>query len=517
MNRIVRKIMTGVLATAILAPGIASAQADLTPAIRAYNESRFDQAAVYLYDFIAQSGEDANRAKADFFLGQTVEKMGLLQSAIFFYAEIVKAGPSHPFYIPAVEGLVDVSEKLEDDLFIPSLLNKEYNDDFQRLRPEYLHKVNYLVGMVSYRNSQLEDAEAFLAVVPKESAYYARARYLLGIVEIQKGKSGGTMESIDDGYRKANMFFQEVLALKSTLALQYTELQDLRDLSKLGLARDHYGLGEFGEAVKYYEQVPRFSQYWDQALFENGWARFQNEDFGGALGTLQALHAPQFAGSFQPESWILKSTIYYHACLYDEAKETLATYDSSYPQMVKQVQPLLERDEQFGFYYGLVSDPAQRQRVPRAVYNYLAANKRIRSFGKYIRSLESEKATIASVPAFRTSSLRNELTTIVDQQRNMLENVAGKFVKGRIADAMSVVKHYENQAKIIRFETSKAEKKRLESGIDIVGDMARQSLERPVIPAEDWEYWNFQGEFWIDEIGYYQFTLKSGCATAQDE
>ncbi len=517
MIRNLRKTITGLLAMAILIPGAAMAQADLTPAIRAYNENRFDQAAVYLYDFIAQSGADANRARADFFLGQTVEKMGLNQSALFFYAEIIKAGPSHPFYVPATEGLVDVSETLADDIFIPALLNKEYSEEFQRLRPEYLHKVNYMVGMVSYRAGQLEDAEAFLSVVPRDSSYYGRARYLLGIVEIQKGRGAGSAEAFDDAYRKANAFFLQVLELRSTLALQYVELQELRDLARLGLARNYYGLGNYADAVKYYEQVPRFSPYWDQALFENGWARFQDEDFGGALGTLQALHAPQFAGSFQPESWILKSTIYYQACLYDEAKETLATYDASYPQMVRQIQPLLETDAQFDFFYKLISDSSQRQRMPRAIYNYLAANKRVRSFRSYINALEREKDTIASTPAFRTSSLRNELTTIVDQQRNMLESVAGRFVKGRLEDSLAVVKGFESQAKIIRFETSKAEKARLESGVDFMQDLAMQSLERPVIPAEDWEYWNFQGEFWIDEIGYYQFTLKSGCLQPQED
>ena len=37
------------------------------------------------------------------------------------------------------------------------------------------------------------------------------------------------------------------------------------------------------------------------------------------------------------------------------------------------------------------------------------------------------------------------------------------------------------------------------------------------MPAENWNYWKFQGEFWRDEIGYYQYTLKNGCADAQQK
>ncbi|MCU0698624.1 MAG: hypothetical protein MUC96_19150 [Myxococcaceae bacterium] len=40
-------------------------------------------------------------------------------------------------------------------------------------------------------------------------------------------------------------------------------------------------------------------------LRQEGFARFQNDDFGGGLSSLQALYAPQFAGTFQPESQAL--------------------------------------------------------------------------------------------------------------------------------------------------------------------------------------------------------------------
>ena len=59
----------------------------------------------------------------------------------------------------------------------------------------------------------------------------------------------------------------------------------------------HYGRGRVRRSRARPTSACRASpRYWDQALFENGFARFQNDDFGGALGSLQALHAPQFAG-----------------------------------------------------------------------------------------------------------------------------------------------------------------------------------------------------------------------------
>jgi len=47
--------------------------------------------------------------------------------------------------------------------------------------------------------------------------------------------------------------------------------------------------------------------------------------------------------------------------------------------------------------------------------------------------------------------------------------------------------------------------------------LARQTLHRPPMPADHWEYWKFDGEFWIDEIGNYRHTLKRGCSAATGE
>lgn len=510
-----RKIASQLSALLVVAlPGLAFAQADLNPAIRAYNEAQYDRAAIYLYDFIASSGQDANRARAEFFLAQTLEKMGFHESAKFHYGQIISAGPAHPFYVPAVEGIIGVAEAVDDDVVVPTLLNREYNEDFQRLRPEFLHKTNYFVGLVSQRAGNLEDAEAFLLTVPQESSYFARARYLLGIVQIQKGQQGGSPEAMDQASQTAAAYFDQVLSLQGS---HYTDLRDLRDLARLGLARTFYGLGDYGRAVKYYEEVPRFSRYWDEALFENGWARFMNDDHGGALGTLQALHAPQFAGAFQPESWTLKATVYYTACLYDEAKEALDAYNGNYSQYVRTMQPVLASDREASYYYHLISKESERQKLPRAVYNHLAANRRVAGFSRYISQLEREIDGINKLAAFRGTALQGELVQVVQQQRNLLENVAGNFIRARLNNAVDTVRHYDTQAEIIRFETSKAETQRLESGVDTQALLSSQSHGRPQIPAEDWEYWNFQGEYWIDEIGYYQFTLKSGCVQARED
>ena len=89
--------------------------------------------------------------------------------------------------------------------------------------------------------------------------------------------------------------------------------------------------------------------------------------------------------------------------------------------------------------------------------------------------------------------------------------------RARVTEAYKNIQAFGDQAEIIRFETSKAEKELFEAGVDQQKLLSAKPLFRPKMPAENWNYWKFQGEFWRDEIGYYQYTLKRGCPARAGE
>ncbi len=485
----------------VAAPAFAQDTALYNKALQAYNAGDFDTSVQSFYEVMSTSTDPEVRAKAEYYFASSLQKHKLPFTAFVYYALIVKAGKAHPFYLKAVEGLVNVQEQLDEQYLIPNFLNKNYNPDWATLPAEVLARINYLIGQISHRTARFDEAKEFLGAVPKESAVYDKSQYLLGVVLSDPRYPGGpqTQDAINA--------FNEVLNTSTRIQKDLVETQEL---ATLGLGRVYYGTGEFQKSVDAYEKIPRFSKYWNQALFENGFARFQNDDPGGALGSLQALHAPQFAGAFEPESWILKATAYYFACLYTEAKTALTEFDKVYQPMAEALKPIVEADEKdVTVYFRLVDSKSEK--IPTPVLNWVRSNERMLGIFAVLKQIDAEKKLLEENQSWRAAKLSQDVVTNLDGNRDILEKTAGQLAKIRLKEALNNIQTFSDQAEIIRFETSKKEKELAEAGVDQRALLRKQSLYRPKMPAENWNYWNFEGEFWRDEIGYYQYTLKKGC------
>ncbi len=481
-------------------------------AFAAYNAGSFEDSARFFFEVVNTTTDAELKQKADFYLASSFQKANLPFTAFIYFAPIVKAGPKHPLHLKAVEALVAIQDQIADDYLIPSLLNQQYDkcsEAWANLAPEVLARINYLIGRISHRTGKLEDAKGFLEAVPFEASVYVRARYMLGITLADPRYPAASDDEKKKHAEEAIAIFRDDVI--NTKAVNQKDQLHTQQLSMLAIGRIFYGLGEYQKSVEWYEKVPRFSKYWDQALFENGFARFQNDDLGGGLGSLQALHAPQFTGAFQPESWIVKSTIYYFSCLYDESKGALVEFESIYLPMLDKLKPIVEGEAQdFGTYFKLV-DTTESDRVPKAVLNWVRTNERMLSLFAVLKQIDTEKATLDANQSWRAAKLSADAITWLDQNRGTLEQVAGKTARNRLLEAYRTIKGFSDQGEIIRFEVAKSEKELAELGVNQSRLLEKQVLHRPRNPAENWNYWKFQGEFWRDEIGYYQYTLKRGC------
>jgi len=445
----------------------------------------------------AASGDPRVRAEASYRLARELEREQLPAAALIELMGIVAGGPSQPFYSNALEELIALQHKLGDEYLIPTLISAEPMERWAALPAGAKARAAYLEAKVEHRKGNLAQARLLLDFVQPGSEVYALSRYLLGIIEIDPRLPGGSRPD------RAIEAFRKVLSISDA---SQESLSRAQHLSILGLARTHYGLGEYAKSVEWYDRLPRFSPFWDQALLEAGFARFRNGDPGGALGSLQSLHAPQFEGAFQPESWVLTATIYYFNCLYGEAKTALGSFAEVYPPMADALEGALtaSQDELF-------DAVARGERIPKPLLLWVRANERVQGIFRMLAEIDREIGALERASRSSDNTFAPELLPALQQNRDTLRQVGGRLVRNRLEEAARNIKGFADQAGIIRFETSKAEKELAEAGIDQEKILRAQGLHRPALPSDAWQYWKFEGEFWLDEIGYYQYTLKRGC------
>ena len=483
------------LLCAAATPARAQTEIDiLNQAIEAYNDGKNLAAAEGFYR-IEEAGTVAdNRFKSEYYLAQSLNKLGLGFGAFFYYGQIIKVGPGHPYYFKAVEGALNVTEAYGDEVLGPNVLNKAYNEQFARLPPEVLSKINYYIALLGYRAGRYGEASQFLQGVPAESAAYAQAQYLAGLL---------TQRADPD---KATKIFKAILATDD--GKNYKDLKEVKELSELALGRTLYGLQRFGESAQYYSQLPRFSRHWDEALFEGAYADLLNDDPGGALGRLHALHSPHLSDEFAPESLNLTAITYFQNCLYPQVREALGQFDREYVPIRDQVRQIVQSNPPLEAWWALVT--GAQPGLPSAVQHHLQKNERISAMLNYINKLDAEAQRLKA-SELAGNPLGVDLADLIAKQRALVVQVAGKFIKGRLVDLAHLVDVLDGDKEIIAFETTKAEKDLLESNVNVGARLAAQTLYRPEIPETGYEYWPFDGEYWPDEIGYYKYTLKNAC------
>ncbi|HEY8206166.1 MAG TPA: hypothetical protein VIG99_01705, partial [Myxococcaceae bacterium] len=510
-----KTVQVVVLAGALAWSGAARAEGDMAAYEAAVAELQkgtpraADAAAVALFELSEGSALPDVRRQAEFQLARALEQKGYPVAASIYYSGVVREGKSHPYQLQAVEGLVRVQDKLRDPFLIPSALDRSFDAGWQKLPRDARARVNYLVALTSQRANKLEEARQFAEEVPEDSPVYAKAQYLLGVLLADPRYPGGAQGEA------ALASFQKAIDLEGGSPKQQ-DLAQVRELALLGKGRLLYAQKRYEEAVKTYESIPRFSRYWDQALFELGFARFRGEDPGGALGALQALHAPQFEAAFQPESWLLKATIYYFSCLYDEAAASMKAFHTIYQPMRAQMEPLLGQEHDLPEYFKLINDPKD-DRLPRPVKLWVRNNERIIGLFKLLEEIDREKEAARGEKGWAQSRIADALGAYLDQNREVVVQTAGQLVKNRLTEATENIKKFTNDGSLIRFETTLRQKDLYEQGVDQGKVLNAQQIHRPGMPGENWNYWTFQGEFWIDEIGFYQYTLKQGCPAPKAE
>ncbi|MBI5508783.1 MAG: hypothetical protein HY903_08530 [Deltaproteobacteria bacterium] len=486
---------------AILAGGLAGSVAhaqSIDEALRLYKKQDFKEAAIAFFDVLQNDANPDHRDQAEIYLAETLRKDGFLMPALFYYQDLFGAGRGNRYYLNAVEGLLAVQRELHDPLWVPTLINEKLDPEgFGQLDPDKIAQINYLVGEASFRRKAYTDARAFLEYVPPESPLHPKARYLLGILAVRAGDGEGAQ-----GHFKSILTAIDVDNAND-------EMKRVRNLALLAAGRNAYGLGRFEEASDFYHQVPRFADLWFSAMYENSWALFRQEKYGQALGELQSVTSPYFSKRHIPEAFVIQGTAYFANCQWDRVRRSVSRYKKVYEPMLNQLRSYLDESrEPVDYYRDIVADGNGRFSVEAA--REVRRIQRFKDFHFVLTHMAWEREQLDLVKVWKGSRFAEDLKVIIDKERGNGERFAGQVARAKLKEIMAALQNFQNQVNILDFEVADAERQWLEQGQEILkGRRAR--LPRPEIPNDQWQHWSFDREYWQDELGYIQHTMRSEC------
>lgn len=125
---------------------------------------------------------------------------------------------------------------------------------------------------------------------------------------------------------------QDLLNLLDMKALEKQALTSSveNNKEKLEQARKLFAKKQFAEAMALYNQIPKGTDYWFNAVEEKGWTYFRQDDSEKALAQSKTLLSPQFSEVVNSEAYFLQSLTQLKICDY---KGIFATH-----QMFKEKQ-----------------------------------------------------------------------------------------------------------------------------------------------------------------------------------
>jgi hypothetical protein len=147
-------------------------------------------------------------------------------------------------------------------------------------------------------------------------------------------------------------------------------------------------------------------------------------------------------------------------------------------------------------------------RLPSEIRLQVQNNRRFQKMLKQVQEVERELERAKT--EFPDGSFKGQLLGVLMDQREQRVALTGQLVRDLIRREDVFLDDFLNQARIIKFETADAERKILELGKDITKG-PRAKGPRPVVPGDRFQYWAFLGEYWIDELGFYEHSIKDEC------
>lgn len=105
-------------------------------------------------------------------------------------------------------------------------------------------------------------------------------------------------------------------------------------------ARALFSKGDYAGAEKLYNQIPKATDSWLEAVEERGWSHFRRDNFEKTIAQTKTLLSPQFVGNVNSEAYFLQSLAQLKICDYEGILATHQNFKEKQRSRITEIQAL---------------------------------------------------------------------------------------------------------------------------------------------------------------------------------
>lgn len=484
-------------------PKASNSEALLAKALQMVRSGQLEEGAALLYNLSRRSDLAGHQMQMKYILGNTLMQMKLNQVAAFQFVDVIKNGKSD-YVKSAIEQLSIVADELGDDTLLNYAASKVRIDEFPNDKKDL---ITFRLAEVKLRTKQYNDAIALFGKIASSSRYYWSAQYKKGLAFAESSRPN-----------EAAKVFQNIVNSRTN----ESATDNVKAIATMGMARAYYQAKDWDRAIEAYRSVPRDHELWHDSLFESSWALLMAGKLRSTLSQFQSLHSPFYLDSYNPESLILRGIVYLYICQYDEMEKTLDLFETTYGPVRQKMGDFISKTKDPLSYYAELERGwyARRGRVVNAkltlpknvVYKVLDESDVRRSFG-YLTRLNEEKNRLDKMKIVNNNALGSMAKKILINRAKNAKLLMGEMMKNHMTNMRTALADFYEQESFLKYEMINGKKETLRkkiAGKDLPSSIDEKN-DRSFYAQNGYEYWPFQGEYWLDEIGNYQYLGRSSC------
>ena len=473
-----------------------------------YTQKSYAPAASILYNLSRAGDSDEIRMKSRLYLGVALYRLNFPQIASFPLVKVVQEGTDEQKKV-AMDYMVAIADKLSEDSLLSYTLKRTVPENLSKSATIiYEFRMGESFEAVGNYDEAIKHYEIALAGAKNKQPI----RYAMALTYLKMKKTD-----------QAILFFEQIFKV-----VNKDPMTSVRKMTAImGLARAYYQAEKWDEAAKVYRQVPKDNSFYRQSLFELSWTLFRSGKLRSALSPIQTLHSPYYQNFYDPESLLLRSTILFYVCKYDEIDKIKKSFEKSYSSAANSIKNFISsKASEQEMYQELYQASVELNRVtkggslkssgklPFFILRSLIEERDIRLMNEYVERLNVERANLPKT--FNTVSLGEPLVRygqkIIDGRKKFAQNKIGKIGILHLQEKQSEILDTAKQMDLLKYEILGMKKEAIrKKSTDSAEASPNQKFTWNYYVQNGYRYWPFQGEYWRDEIGNYQYVGVNSC------